>query len=72
MAVTEFQKHGLPHGHVLIMVDPSDRPRNPEAVDTVESAELPDENQKPKLYRSVVKHMLHGPCNKNCLDNNGK
>jgi hypothetical protein len=52
--MTEFQKRGSPHGHVLIMVDPCDRPRNSEAVDIVVSAELPDENQKPRLYKSVV------------------
>ena len=39
LAITEFQKRGLPHAHVLFVVDPNDHPRNPEDVDQVISRE---------------------------------
>lgn len=31
----EFQKRGLPHAHILIIVDPSFRPRNGQDVDAI-------------------------------------
>jgi hypothetical protein len=38
----EFQKRGLPHAHLLLVVRAQDKPRTPADVDSVVSAELPD------------------------------
>ena len=62
MYVIEFQKRGLPHAHILLILQDSDKPRTPEHVDTIISAEIPDQTQFPKLYETVVNCMLHGPC----------
>jgi hypothetical protein len=34
----------------------------PESINSVISAELPDQNKFPKLYAAVCKFMIHGPC----------
>jgi hypothetical protein len=58
--VIEFQKRGLPHAHILIIIDPADKPLTPEYVDTVISAEIPDPVAYPELHQVVVSSMLHG------------
>ncbi len=60
--MVEFQKRGLPHAHILVILQPSDAPRHAEDVDKLVSAELPDPAVHPRLYAIVTKHMLHGPC----------
>jgi hypothetical protein len=62
MYVVEFQKRGLPHAHILLILAPNDKPRTPEHVDSLVSAQLPDQNLHPELYETVVSCMLHGPC----------
>ena len=62
MYVVEFQKRGLPHAHILLILDTAYKPRTPEQVDTIASAELPDPDMFPELHRIVVSSMLHGPC----------
>ena len=41
--VIEFQKRGLPHAHLLLIVDKANKPRTPEDVDARISAELPND-----------------------------
>ena len=60
--VVEFQKRGLPHAHILVILQPSDAPRHADDVDKLVCAELPDPAVHPRLYAIVTKHMLHGPC----------
>src|SRR5579859_871153 len=60
--VVEFQKRGLPHAHILVILQPSDKPRSAMDYDRIVSAELPDKNQFPELYETVTSCMLHGPC----------
>ena len=62
VSVIEFQKRGLPHAHILLILDGPDKPRSPDDYDDLVRAELPDEREEPELYKAVVKHMLHGPC----------
>ena len=66
--VVEYQKRGLPHVHILLIVRDADKPNTPEKVDAVVRAEIPQKTDG--VYRSMVlKHMLHGPCgdlNGNC------
>jgi hypothetical protein len=50
----EFQKQGLPHAHILLMMRGPFRPRTAEDVDRVVSAEIPDPVQDPELYQVVV------------------
>jgi len=58
----EFQKRALPHTHMLNSVDPADKLRTPEAVDSALSAEFPDPDTNPELFQLVKKFMVHGPC----------
>ena len=62
MYVIEFQKRGLPHAHILLIVDTDDKPHTPEFIDTIVSAEIPDPVAFPILHQIVVSSMLHGPC----------
>ena len=59
----EFQKRGPPHAHILLVVRPEDKPRAPELVDKVVSAELPDKTDplQARLYAIVSACLLHGP-----------
>ena len=75
----EFQKRGPPHAHILLVVRPEDKPRAPELVDKVVSAELPDKTDplQARLYAIVSACLLHGPCgafapNMPCMDSSGK
>ncbi|XP_076058585.1 uncharacterized protein LOC143035603 [Oratosquilla oratoria] len=58
--VIEFQKRGLPHCHMLIMLR-EDKIRTKEQIDNIVSAELPSEHD-PELRELVKKLMIHGPC----------
>ncbi|XP_050919085.1 uncharacterized protein LOC127136587 [Lathyrus oleraceus] len=62
MYVTEFQKRGLPHVHMLLILDIDGKLREPEEYDSVVKAEIPRHESKPELYEAVLKHMIHGPC----------
>jgi hypothetical protein len=58
----EFQKRGLPHIHMIIFLDPDDKLRTPEEIDSLLSAEFPDEVEEPELFELVKKFMVHTPC----------
>ncbi|KAI5385907.1 hypothetical protein KIW84_072492 [Lathyrus oleraceus] len=62
MYVTEFQKHGLPHVYMLLILDTDDKLREPEEYDSMVKAEIPRHESEPELYEDVLKHMIHGPC----------
>ncbi|XP_076056177.1 uncharacterized protein LOC143034118 [Oratosquilla oratoria] len=55
----EWQKRGLPHCHVLLWlehkIDQTD-------IDNCISAEIPDPNTSPRLYKIVTTNMKHNPC----------
>lgn len=63
--VVEFQKRGLPHIHLLLILEEGYKITSPDHYDKFISAELPDKEEFPQLYNLVVKHMMHGPCGKN-------
>ena len=60
--VIEFQKRGLPHAHILIILAETDKPTTVDDYDTIVCTEIPDPERHPKLYALVTKHMIHGPC----------
>ncbi|GMF48414.1 unnamed protein product [Phytophthora fragariaefolia] len=60
--VAEFQKRGLPHAHIVIIVAEEDKPRTREIIDKLVSAEVPDKEINPDLYETVMTCIMHGPC----------
>ncbi|XP_058198400.1 uncharacterized protein LOC131313924 [Rhododendron vialii] len=67
--VIENQKRGLPHAHILLILDENDKLKTPDDYDSVIRAKTPDIETEPELYNAVVNHMIHGPCgscNANC------
>ncbi|XP_075512261.1 uncharacterized protein LOC142547728 [Primulina tabacum] len=60
--VVEFQKRGLPHMHMLIILRQDSKINGPENFDYYVSAELPNKDKNPNLHNFVVKYMMHGPC----------
>jgi len=60
--VVEYQKRGLPHAHILLIMNPDDVPVSAADIDAVISAELPDKERCPNLWETVTTCMLHGPC----------
>ena len=80
METTEWQKRGMPHEHILIILKRRGIPLTPELVDRIISAELPpspeDTNdptiaaERQRLNDIVLKNMIHGPCSADkCLEN---
>ena len=73
--VIEFQKRGLPHCHLLLILDEDSKLRNEEDVDSIICAEIPDPEKEPELHEVVKLCMLHGPCgtdkpSRSCTENN--
>ena len=60
----EFQKRGLPHLHILLILESKYKLTTAEQVDKVVSAEIPDPVLYPNLHALVMRHMIHGPCGK--------
>ena len=71
----EFQKRGLPHAHILVILADDDRPSDSLEVDNIISAQLPpdpehfppdskERSQAVRLQAIVLKNMVHGPCGK--------
>lgn len=60
--VIEFQKRGLPHAHLLIILEDQSKMRTPEEFDTMVSAEFPDAELYPNGFQTVASCMVHGPC----------
>ncbi|XP_025680297.1 uncharacterized protein [Arachis hypogaea] len=64
ICTVEFQKRGLPHAHILLFMHPLSKPKSPDDIDKLISAEILDKIKRPKLYGAVEKYMVHGPCGK--------
>ena len=60
--VIEFQKRSLQHCHLLIHLHPDGKVQNSADIDTLVSAEIPDEVHQPELYSVVKSLIFHGPC----------
>ena len=55
----EFQKRGLPHLHILIILSRKDSLKTTVDYDQIVSAEIPDKEKSPRLFKAVMKHMVH-------------
>src|ERR1039457_669061 len=60
--VVEFQKRGLPHAHILLILDKESQIRTAEDIDGIVSARIPNEKRFPRLNKTVTRDMMHGPC----------
>ncbi|XP_063939755.1 uncharacterized protein LOC135148459 [Daucus carota subsp. sativus] len=60
--VTEVEKRGLHHVHMLIWLDGPSKKYLKENVDKFVSAEIPDPAIDPVGYAAVKAYMMHGPC----------
>lgn len=65
--VIEFQKRGLLHVHMLIILKQNFKITTPEIVDKYISVEIPDPGENRILHDIVMRHMIHGPCGDWCL-----
>jgi hypothetical protein len=45
-----------------LILHPNDKPRTADDIDSIVSAELPNENEFPLAYATVKRCMIHGPC----------
>ncbi|XP_074349564.1 uncharacterized protein LOC141689212 [Apium graveolens] len=62
--VIEFQKHGLPHRHMLIWLHLQSRPQNMQQIDELISSEILDKNMDHIGYNVVQAYMIHETCGK--------
>ena len=62
MYVIEFQKQGLPHLHILLTLATNDKPTCSGDIDACIYTELPDQDEDPLAYETVIEHMILGPC----------
>ncbi|KAF7826476.1 uncharacterized protein G2W53_017640 [Senna tora] len=58
----EFQKHGLPHAHILLWLAPEDKLTTASQIDSIIFVEIPNANAHPELHEAVKSFMIHGPC----------
>ena len=73
ISVIEFQKRGLPHAHILLILEKEDKPKNTDDYDKIISAEIPDITINKNLYETITKFNIHIPCNhKSYCFENGK
>ena len=61
--VVEYQKRGLPHAHILVILDKKFKLDTAAKINKCISAEIPDKAKYPKLHEKVTKYMIHRPCN---------
>lgn len=68
--VVEFQKRGLPHAHILLILKQEHKPTTPDDIDKYVCAEIPNEDRHPTLRRIILRNNIHGPCgelNPHCI-----
>ena len=53
--VVEFQKRGLPHSHQSYTLADKDKPRTPEAIDKIVTAEIPEKTKADEEMETKIK-----------------
>jgi hypothetical protein len=66
--VIEFQKRGLLHAHILLILDEASKLRTAEDYDSMVSAKIPDPIRHLEAYETVILCMVHGPCGPDFLN----
>ena len=56
-----FRSKGLPHVHMLLILENGDKLHYPECYDSLVKAEIPNKEEELELYDTVLRHMVHGP-----------
>ncbi|OAD68801.1 hypothetical protein PHYBLDRAFT_150391 [Phycomyces blakesleeanus NRRL 1555(-)] len=57
-------RRGLSHVHILLILQPQDKPKTIEDFDKIVLAEIPDPETEPLAYETVKQCMMHGPYGK--------
>ncbi|GBL82068.1 hypothetical protein AVEN_50631-1 [Araneus ventricosus] len=57
----EFQKHGLPHAHILIVLRAADKFSTSEHIHKIVRAEIPSSIENLRLHEIVTKCLMHSP-----------
>ncbi|KAK6031189.1 hypothetical protein OSTOST_02664 [Ostertagia ostertagi] len=60
--VIEFQKRGLPHCHMLLIMKERWKVRTPEECDRAVTAEIPNPETEPELHAAITSYMIHRRC----------
>jgi len=60
--VVEFQKHALPHAHILNLFTKDCKPHTVKDVDRMINAELPNSKTNKLAHETIARCMMHGPC----------
>ena len=63
--VIEFQKRGLPHAHILLIMREEDRIHTIKDIDSVIQAFVPDKGADKKLYELVLQYIVYNRCTSN-------
>jgi hypothetical protein len=66
--VIEFQKRGLPHVHVLLILDETSKLRTTEDYNSMVLTKIPSPIRHPEAYETIISCMVHGPCGPNFLN----
>ena len=62
--VIEFQKRGLSHVHIIIILQEGYKILSKDQFDRYVSIKFPNKELYPDLYELIVKNMIHNPCGK--------
>ena len=60
--VVEFQKRGLPHAHILLILESEYKIKQIADIDNIVCAEIPNEADCPLTFATITSSMIHGPC----------
>jgi hypothetical protein len=66
--VIEFQKRGLPHVHILLILDEASKLHTTEDYDLMVLAEIPNPIRHLKAYETITSCIVHGPCGPDFLN----
>ena len=74
-ATIKWQKRGLSRAHII--TDEQSKPRQPQQIDHIVSAEIPCKTTNPDLFEIITTSMVHGPCgalnmNSPCMEGHGR
>ena len=62
VSVIEFQKRGLPHAHILLILSGRHKPVQLTDYDRLVCAEFPNKQVFPELHDIICRSNVHGPC----------